>query len=52
MRLKVFFVREKEKLIKSELKLSEKDKETIIEYTFKDNFHCFKILNNHSIDLA
>jgi len=50
MRFKVFFVREKEKLIKSELKLSDKDRETIIEYTFEDNFHCFKILNNHSIE--
>lgn len=49
MRFKVFFVSEKEKLKKDKLNLLADDRESVIDYNYEDNFHCFKILKNHSI---
>ncbi len=50
MRLKVFFIRDYSKIPGSALKIDKKDHENIIDYEFKEDYHCFKILNNHSID--
>lgn len=49
LNLKVFFIRETEKLIKNELKTIPELGGTMLDYRYMDGFHCFKFTNDHSI---
>lgn len=49
MNLKVFFIKERNKIRAEKLSINFEEHKEIQEYDYIDDFHCFKITNDHSI---